>query len=54
MNKVNKTSINDCEINYSNWFKKYKFMIFNIKDFYSSISKKQLDDSINFKQQHVK
>ena len=42
-----------------NWFKKiehknkYKFMIFDIKDFYSSISKKLLDDSINFARQHV-
>ena len=41
------------------WFKKienknkYKFMIFDIKDFYSSISKKLLDDSINFVRQHV-
>ena len=37
-----------------NWFKKienknkYKFMIFDIKGFYSSISKKLLSDSINF------
>ena len=37
-----------------NWFKKtesknkYKFKIFDIKDFYFSISKKLLDDSINF------
>ena len=36
-----------------NWFKKienknkYKFMIFDIKDFYTSISKTLLDDSIN-------
>ena len=29
-------------------------MIFDIKDFYSSISKKLLDDSINFARQHVK
>ena len=42
-----------------NWFKKienknkYKLMIFDIKGFYSSISKKLLDDSINFAQQHV-
>ena len=42
-----------------NWFKKienkngYKFMIFDIKDFYSSISKKLLDDSFNFARQHV-
>ena len=42
-----------------NWFKKiedknkYKFMIFDIKDFYSSISRKLLDDSINFARQHV-
>ena len=40
-----------------NWFKKienkYKFMIFDLKDFYSSISKKLLDDTINFAQQHV-
>ena len=42
-----------------NWFKKienknkYKFMIFDIKDFYSLISKKLLHDSINFLQQHV-
>ena len=28
-------------------------MIFDIKDFYSSINKKLLDDSINFMQQHV-
>ena len=28
-------------------------MIFDIKDFYSSISKKLLDDSINFGWQHV-
>ena len=28
-------------------------MIFDIKDFYSSISKKLLDDSINFARQHV-
>ena len=41
------------------WFKKienkdkYKFMIFDIKDFYSSLSKKLLDDSINFARQHV-
>ena len=28
-------------------------MIFDIKDFYSSISKKLLDDSINFTRQHV-
>ena len=32
---------------------KYKFMIFNIKDFYSSIGRKLLDDSINFVRQHV-
>ena len=42
-----------------NWFKKienknkYKFMIFDIKDFYSSIIKKVLDDSINFVRQHT-
>ena len=42
-----------------NWFKKiekkskYKFMIFDMKDFYCSISKKLLDDSINFARQHV-
>ena len=42
-----------------NWFRKiedknkYKFIIFDIKDFYSSISKKLLDDSINFARQHV-
>ena len=42
-----------------NWFKKiesknkYKFMTFDIKDFYSSISKKLLDDSVNFARQHV-
>ena len=42
-----------------NWFQKieskskYKFMIFDIKDFYSSISKTLLDDSINFARQHV-
>ena len=42
-----------------NWFKKienkngYKFMIFDIKDFYSSISKRLLDDSFNFARQHV-
>ena len=28
-------------------------MIFDIKDFYSSISKKLFDDSINFARQHV-
>lgn len=28
-------------------------MIFDITEFYSSISKKLLDDSINFAQQHV-
>ena len=28
-------------------------MIFNIKEFYSSISKKLLDDFINFSQQHI-
>ena len=28
-------------------------MTFDIKDFYSSISKKLLDDSINFARQHV-
>ena len=28
-------------------------MIFNIKDFYYSISQKLLDDSINFVRQHV-
>ena len=28
-------------------------MIFDIKDFYSSITKKLLDDSINFARQHV-
>ena len=28
-------------------------MIFDTKDFYSSISKKLLDDCINFPQQHV-
>ena len=33
--------------------KKYKFMIFDIKDFYASISKKLLHDSINFALQHV-
>ena len=33
---------------------KYKFMMFDIKDFYSSISKKLLDDSINFARQHVR
>ena len=32
---------------------KYKFMIFDIKEFYSSITKKILDDSINFARQHV-
>ena len=32
---------------------KYKFMIFGIKKFYSSITKKILDDSINFARQHV-
>ena len=32
---------------------KYKFMIFDIKKFYSSITKKILDDSINFARQHV-
>ena len=42
-----------------NWLKKienknkYKFMIFDIKDFYSSINKKPLDDSINFARQHL-
>ena len=42
-----------------NWFKKiksknkHKFVIFDTKDFYFSISKKLLDDSINFLQQHV-
>ena len=42
-----------------NWFKKienkdkYKFMIFDIKDFYSLVSKKPLDDYINFTRQHV-
>ena len=42
-----------------NWCKKIenknkcKFMIFDIKDFYSSISKKLLDDSINFARQHI-
>ena len=42
-----------------NWFQKienknkYKFMVFDIKDFYSSVSKKLLDDSINFARQHV-
>ena len=42
-----------------NWLKKienknkYKFMIFDIKDFYSSINKKTLDDSINFARQHL-
>ena len=42
-----------------NWFKKienknkYEFMIFDIKDFYSSISEKLLDDSINFARQRV-
>ena len=42
-----------------NWFKKienkskYKYMIFDIKDFHSSISKKALDDSINFMRQRV-
>ena len=41
-----------------NWFKKtenrnkYIFMIFDIKDFYSSISKKLFDDFINFARQH--
>ena len=29
-----------------------KFIIFDIKNFYSSISKKPLDDSINFARQH--
>ena len=39
-----------------NWCKKieeenkHKFMIFDIKDFYSSISQKLLDDFINFTQ----
>ena len=32
---------------------KYKFMIFDLKDVYSSISKKLLDDTINFARQHV-
>ena len=42
-----------------NWFKKtenknrYRSMIFHIKDIYSSISKKLLDDSVNFTRQHV-
>ena len=41
-----------------NWLMKIenknkKIMIFNIKDFYSSISKKLLDDVINFSQQHI-
>ena len=42
-----------------NWLKKiekknkYEFMIFDIKDFYSSITKKLLLDSIIFARQHV-
>ena len=42
-----------------NWFKKiehkneYKFMVFDIKDFYPSISEKLLNDAINFAKQHV-
>ena len=42
-----------------NWFKKnekrnkYNFMIFDVKDYYSSISKKLLDDSINFTGQRI-
>ena len=42
-----------------NWFKTienkniYKFMTFDIKDFYSSKNKKLLHDSVNFTRQHV-
>ena len=42
-----------------NWLKKnekrnkYNFMIFDVKDYYSSISKKLLDDSINLAEQHI-
>ena len=42
-----------------NWFKKtenkniYKIMIFDIKNFYTSISKNLLDYSINFARPHV-
>ena len=42
-----------------NWFKKnekrnkYNFMIFDVKDYYSSIRKKLLDDSINLTGQHI-
>ena len=32
---------------------RYKSVIFHIKDIYSSISKKLLDDSVNFTWQHV-
>ena len=42
-----------------NWIKKIenenkqKFVMFDIKDFYSSISKKLLGDSVNFALRHV-
>ena len=42
-----------------NWFKniqdknKYKFMIFDIKDFYPSISKKLLDNALKFANEHT-
>ena len=42
-----------------NWFTKiekkhaYKFMIFDIKDFYHSISEKLLKDSLTFSKKHI-